>query len=273
MKQSELVGLPIMAMREGRVQGNVLDTIVDAGTRKVTYFILRKDSKYDLLLLAAADIVGAGPNYLIIPEGAAVRRIYAEPSRMETVTRGFYLTDARAISEDGQILGDVTDFDFSPQTGELISICVADQESFPAEAIVMLSGSTVFLRTDPEHAPRTVSADLKEDPEAEETEEDAGSLEGEDTSWSSGAPSPEFRLKDAWGSGETPRVEQTAGQSDTITQKYFRNLLVGKTLADNVVSADGAFRVEKGTVITEWHMQLAEQHDAVTVMMKHIEPI
>lgn len=286
MRATKLTNLPVMAMREGMAQGEVIDIVVDPEKKKASHYIVRKGSRYDLFLVTASDVHGIGTGYLLVPDGDALRRIFGDAVRMEVVTRGFYLMDAQVISDAGVALGGIVDYEFDPTTGALTDLILENGSQYPATQIIGLSGTTVFVKGKASRA--AAQKHVPDRPRKLDTagvvmvEQEAGeqATAAAANSASSGVrpPSPlpskarsAYRLESAVPktvpNKETPAENQMVRSPDVM-----RRLLVGKRLADEVTSDDGIFSLPEGTVITEWHMQLAEQHDAVQLLMKHVEP-
>lgn len=300
MRASKLLKLPVMAMREGLEQGKVIDIVVDPEKKKVSHYIVQKGSRYDLLLLSSADVRGIGTGYLVVPDGTVVRRIFADARRMEIVSRGFYLTDSQVISDAGIALGGIADYEFDPRTSLVTSFILENGAQYPASQIVGLSGTTVFVSGSPSKAapaaqqrrtppvPTPTVKPLREQEAAMGTTVSptaSPTVPPTQTSFTRPAPSVSAQLRNAYKPDPIiaeqreekpiPVPEESPASADTQMVKppnVLRRLLVGKRLADSVSSADGIFTLPAGTVITEWHMQLAEQHDAVQQLMKHVEP-
>lgn len=311
MRASKLLKLPVMAMREGIEQGQVVDLVVDPEKKRVSHYIVRKGSRYDLLLVASTDIRGIGTGYLVVPDSSVVRRIFGDARRMEIVSRGFFLTDSQVISDAGIALGAIVDYDFDPRTSLVLTLVLENGAQYPASQIVGLSGNTVFVSGNPSKGasapkrtaqqrpasvtvqPQTPASPVtapvqmptmrQQAPQQNEQESIVvAPVPSVSTPPSTGnftrpAPSVSAQLRNAYKPEpmipEKKEERDSVGDGQTVKPpNVLRRLLVGKRLADGVTSADGIFTLPAGTVITEWHMQLAEQHDAVQQLMKHVEP-
>lgn len=299
MKASEILNLPVMAMREGLEQGQVIDIVIDPEKKKVSHYVVRKGSRYDLLLIAATDIRGVGTGFLIVPDSSVVRRVFGDPKRMETVSRGFYLTDAQVISDEGIAMGGIVDYDFDPRTRVVGTIILQNGAQFPESQVVGLSGATVFVSGRPSASsgpgvpqPAAVPVFPKQDSQPRQIQQDRDEIvvtpapSGSETSSADSGfvpqtPPVSAQVRNAYKpepvveERKTARKDQDAENGSRRMIKppnVLRRLLVGKRLADDVTSADGVFTLTAGTLITEWHMQFAEQHDAVQLLMQHVEP-
>lgn len=285
MKIGSIIDLPVIAMKEGTHQGRVVDAVIDAENNAVSHYLISKDSKYDLLLVNAADVAGVGGDYMVVQDAGEIRRVFGDPKRMETVSRGFYLADATAVSAAGTSLGKVADFDLDVATGQIQSLILTDGQQFPADGIIAMSGTTVFVdtpgakRASKPQAQRQTPPPEPETERAERAETPAEPREEKKRRRGDGTPnavpvqaqrayqgvSPADALRDFSSSSQPPA-------SSPSVKVNFRRMLIGKKMARDVVSDDGVFKANEGDTITEWMVQLAEQHNALQLLMKHVEP-
>ena len=66
-KTTQLLGLPIMGIKEGMQKGIVTDFMIDANTKKVMYLILREGKSYFFSVVKVEDIFGVGENFVTTP--------------------------------------------------------------------------------------------------------------------------------------------------------------------------------------------------------------
>ena len=288
MRATKLMNLPVMGMREGLEHGVVIDIVVNAEKKLVSHYIVRRSSRYDLFLVAASDAQGIGPGYLLVPDADALRRIYGDDGRQQTVTRGFFLIDAKVISDAGAALGGVADYEFEPDDGTIGELMLENGTRFPASQIIGMSGATVFVRGKArQSAPSSGRRERQERPRRLDVptgtvDAAADSEQGERAAVGNGSrtvsPIPAharsaYQLETAVAERSQKKEAAPPDNARAVqSPNVLRRLLVGKRLAADVTSDDGTFTLSEGTTITEWHMQLAEQHDAVQQLMKHVEP-
>ncbi len=276
MKIGNIIDLPVIAMKEGTLQGHVVDAVIDAEDNAVSHYLISKDSKYDLLLVDAADVAGVGGDYMVVMDAGDIRRVFGDPKRMETVSRGFYLADATALSSAGTALGKVSDFDLDETTGRIESLILADGQEFPAADIIAMSGSTVFVQAPdgrrPQPRPQAAPREREREEQAPPVPTGKKSAKG----GRGGAPAVPVQAQRAYQSSPSPAdvpkdFSSSSGGSSSV-KVNFRKMLIGKKMAQDVVSDDGVFKANEGDTITEWMVQLAEQHSALPLLMKYVEP-
>lgn len=286
MKIGNIIGLPVIAMKEGTKQGRVVDAVIDAEDNAVSHYLISKDSKYDLLLVDAHDVAGIGDDFMVVMDSGDIRRVFGDPKRMETVSRAFYLADAEALSSSGRSLGNVSDFELDETTGRIMSLILADGQEYPADSIIAMSGTTVFVdtpgtrRAKPKPAPaRAPEPEPEREPEPPARNAGKGG-KGKAKNTPNAVPvqaqrayqngtGPADVLRSFSSQGSEREREKDAGSGVKVN---FRKMLIGKKMARDVVSDDGVFKANEGDTITEWMVQLAEQHNALQLLMKHVEP-
>lgn len=270
MKIREIIGVPVIAMKEGTRQGSVVDAVIDAAGKVVSHYLIGRDSKYDLLIVDAPEVAGVGNDFVVVPDASGIRRVFGDPKRMETVSRGFYLDGASALSSDGRLLGKVVDFEVNEASGEIESVILEGDQDFKADSILAMSGATVFIGTD---SGRKALVQAQERDSAVPPETRGPKHGGKSRN---AVPVQAQRAYQSSGPAEALRdvaAQSTSGSASVPGGKVnFRRMLIGKKMARDVVSDDGVFKANEGDTITEWMIQLAEQHNALQLLMKHVEP-
>ena len=81
MKQTkQVLGLPVMGMKEGVTQGIAVDFVIDAEAKKVRYIILKNEIGYGFRVLAVEDIAGIGTDYIMTSTVQNVKKLFDSPS-------------------------------------------------------------------------------------------------------------------------------------------------------------------------------------------------
>ena len=62
---SQVIGLPLMGIKEGTTQGVAKDFIIDPKTKCVKSILLKLDRNYDYRELYTSDVIGIGKDYII----------------------------------------------------------------------------------------------------------------------------------------------------------------------------------------------------------------
>ncbi len=147
-KATEVLGLKVMGVKEGRDKGVIQDIVINAAKKSVEYLILKDSRGYGFYALAFKDVLGAGADYAVTASVENVKKLYESKELLEATEKGFYILGATALSNTGDIIGEVADFCFSMKSGQLEKVILGDGAEFTFAQIETLAGSTVFIRLD-----------------------------------------------------------------------------------------------------------------------------
>jgi|GEM_PF-6674011 len=144
-KLTEVLGLRVMGIKEGRDKGIINDVVINASEKRVDILILKDSRGYGFYGLAFGEVLGIGADYAITASIEKIKKLYESKELLEVTEKGFYLQGATALSSAGDILGTVSDFGFTPKTGAIEKLYLENGAEFSADKIAVLAGNTVFL--------------------------------------------------------------------------------------------------------------------------------
>lgn len=118
----ELAGMPVMTRETGRKLGNVKDIIFDPPAGRLAAVTIESAGFFGprRRFLKMDDIRSIGEDAIMVDSDAVLRRPENEPNLRNTVDRGNTLTAKTIVTEDGNILGNVSDVHISPDSGEAL---------------------------------------------------------------------------------------------------------------------------------------------------------
>ena len=94
MKQTkQVLGLPVMGMKEGVTQGIAVDFVIDAEAKKVRYIILKNEIGYGFRVLAVEDIAGIGTDYIMTSTVQNVKKLFDSPELLQEMEAALYGSD------------------------------------------------------------------------------------------------------------------------------------------------------------------------------------
>ncbi len=165
-KATEILGLKVMGIKEGRDKGVIQDIVINAAEKSVDYLVLKDSRGYGFYGLAFKDVLGMGADYAITATVENVKKLYESKELLEVTEKGFYILGATALSSAGDIIGEVNDFGFHPKSGAIEKLFLSNGTEFLGDKVVSLAGNTAFLNLgEAEFAP--------EQPAYSEIEEDS----------------------------------------------------------------------------------------------------
>lgn len=140
---SQVLGLPLMSVKEGQKVGSVQDIVVDADKKKVEALVVRgSKNDYDFHQLKIVDVIGIGKDFVILQSIENVKGI-------ESGSVGVPLLNVQCIAASGDVLGTVTEFEFDEKTGDIKAVKIDSGIVIQGYSILSLSNSLLFVQYDP----------------------------------------------------------------------------------------------------------------------------
>lgn len=239
MKQTkQVLGLPVMGMKEGKTQGIAVDFMVDAEAKRVRYIILKNEIGYGFRVLAIEDVTGIGTNYIMTSTVDNAKKLYECPDllkEMETTLYGSDILGAKVLSIVGNILPEVREFTFDEKTGNVENLILANGRDYLASAIATLAREVVFL-------------DITEE------EEDEFFVEAPEEVVAAIADESEEKKE------EEKKEEEQPVQLSAYAMAQ-REFLLGHTVNFDIVDSTGKVVISQGTVVTDEVIAYAEKMD------------
>jgi sporulation protein YlmC with PRC-barrel domain len=107
---SQLVGLSLMGLREGREAGRIHDVVIEPDTGRLLAYVVGSGLLQGTRIIAASDVREVSPDLAII-DGADDITTPDEIIKVQSILRdGYRLQGARVVSESGQRRGRVADY-------------------------------------------------------------------------------------------------------------------------------------------------------------------
>lgn len=262
MKQTnQVLGLPIMGMKEGLTKGIVVDFLIDATQKKVLHLIVKSTKGYSFQMLAIEDVLGIGADYIMTSSIENAKSIFSSPDLLQALENGSYGSDllqASALSTSGNVMANVTEFSFDEKTGNLTTVYLEDGSEYPSTSISVLSRDIVFFDSDYLSNLEKEAADLAAAEQAAAEQAAAELAAAEQAAAEQAAAAAAEAAKEA----EMPEL--------TIFQQAQRAFLIGHNVTADI-SKDGKVVIAAGTTVTEETVQLAEQLDLSTELALNVD--
>jgi uncharacterized protein YrrD len=136
---SQVIGLPLMGVKEGKECGTIQNIVVDPQTKKIKSVILRgSNSEYDFRELKLSNIMGIGKDYVITQS-------IDNATGIDRSDSGISLINTKCISASGDVLGSIKDFSFDEKTGEIQSVQIDTGVEIPGKNVLSLSNNLMFV--------------------------------------------------------------------------------------------------------------------------------
>ena len=138
-------GLPVITMAEGKQVGKIDDLIVDPERKAVSWLRLHSGGMLggERLWVSTEAVHGVGENAVTINAEADARAPADAPEALALVKAKRGIIGNKVITENGEHLGVVRDYEFSPDTFALTSLSVPPGMNVVGE-ILMIPGDKVL---------------------------------------------------------------------------------------------------------------------------------
>lgn len=145
-------GLPVVTMAEGKRVGKVDDLVVDPERMKVTWLRLHSGGMGMLggerLWVSAEAVHGIGEDAVTINAAADTRTPADAPEALALVKAQRGLVGSKVITENGERLGEVRDYEFKPDTFALTSLSVGPAMNLVGEVLTIEGDKVLTIGVD-----------------------------------------------------------------------------------------------------------------------------
>lgn len=141
-KGLQIVGMPVMGIKEGVRCGIAKGFAIDAQTKKISAFILKGEkNEYDLRLLKTSDIMNVGKDFIIT-------RSIDNAKDIGHAGDLILLFGMKCVSSMGDVIGNVKDFTFNEATGEIQTLQIDTGAEIEGKEILTIANDLMFLSSE-----------------------------------------------------------------------------------------------------------------------------
>ncbi len=151
MARYELVkGLPVVTMAEGRQVGKVDDLVVDPERKAVRWLRLHRGGMLggERLWVSVEAVRGLGEDAVTINAEADARAPADAPEALALVKASRGIIGNKVITESGDHLGEVRDYEFDPDTFALTFLSVSQARNVVGEVLTIAGDKVVAIGED-----------------------------------------------------------------------------------------------------------------------------
>jgi uncharacterized protein YrrD len=122
-KSKKIMGMPVVSLGDGHQLGRVKRLLIDQHKMFIMAFTIdRKGWFKEQPVIPYSHVKSVGNHAVTVDQATAVVRLSSMPELEALAKKSLPLVGVRAISEEGTVLGTVTDFYFDPQDGAIHSL-------------------------------------------------------------------------------------------------------------------------------------------------------
>lgn len=150
-------GLPVITVAEGKQVGKVDDLVIDPERKAVSWFRLHSGGMLggERLWVSAEAVHGVGEDALTINTEADARAPADAPEALALVKAKRGVIGSKVITENGERVGEVRDYEFDPDTFALTSLSVppgmnvtGDVLMIPGDQVLTIGEDIIVVATD-----------------------------------------------------------------------------------------------------------------------------
>ena len=167
----------VVSIGERKTVGMVKDLFIDCDTRSVSNFMVSDFDHGTARLLPYREVRAVGNSFITINRETAFLDRTSKTSK-ELLDGGFKLVGVEVFSGDGDKIGTVGGYSFSPKNGSISSITLTDGTEYAAKSVLFFSPEYVFIDSDPSAvvAAQEPVSETKDSASASELSEDDKAL-------------------------------------------------------------------------------------------------
>lgn len=143
-------GLPVITMAEGKQVGKIDDLVVDPGRKTVSWLRLHSGGMLggERLWVPAEAVHGVGDDAVTIKAEADVRSPADAPDAVALVKAKRGLIGSKVVTENGERVGEVRDYEFNPDTFALTSLSVPPGMNVVGEILIIPGDKVLTIGED-----------------------------------------------------------------------------------------------------------------------------
>ncbi len=143
-------GLPVMTMAEGKQIGKIDDLVVDPESKTVSWLRLHSGGMLggERLWVSTEAVHGVGEDAVTINAEADVRTPADAPEAVALIKAKRELIGGKVITENGERVGEVRDYEFDPETFAITSLSVPPGMNVVGETLTITGDKLLTIGED-----------------------------------------------------------------------------------------------------------------------------
>lgn len=297
-KLSRIVGLRMLAIKEGVECGKIREVVLDVEKKSVRYIVLDTNKGcFGLKLLENALVTSTGQDYATTATSETIINFWENEEAMKLAFTDADLIGARVVSNQGDVVGQIMDIVFDVKSGEIEKYILEGGEVLDKGAVVHIARGMVFVELDdvvesePVPALKDVAPEAAPAPKAEVVAPPAAApevsepvaepalatpapveKEKEEKEEKPSAASLLAAAKNAASQKGAPETgDQASGQDmKSYFEKRRTEFLIGRTLKQDILGTDGSVLVAQGSAVTAETIELVKAADKLIELTMNV---
>lgn len=247
-KSAQVIGLPVIAITDGKEVGKVIDFVINPKEGLVEYLIVETGVRYlGLKALNTKSVESLGEDALTIEKETSLTDMKDIPQLFELLQKDITLNGTKVLTKKGKIVGSVREFYIDEEEmGKISGFELAplnnpeEVQIINASDIVTYGKDAILIKEESDQAANSLS------------QSPSNNSEGTIQSLQDKKTTEEPVEEPADESVEEPEAEAVKSEEEKVSfEKRQRAFLLGRKVSKNILSNTGELIVEEGTEITE----------------------
>lgn len=268
MQSSEIKGLTVFSIADGKEIGKVKDLLINADKKAVDYLVIEIPNWYfGAHVIAFNMIEGIGQDAVVIESDHVVKELNEEPASIQLIEKGIRLLDSRVLTKKGLIIGKISEYFVDIETGQITGCELTDNNSniqgiIPSDVALTFGKDALVVQNKVE---QHLLGSITEYSEGEKTVS---------PSPQAAAKKPVIKDKPSQPVNETVNntIQESEEETDddsnlSLFEQRQREYLLGRVVKNNVRDMDGNVIVKKGEIITKEIIDMVELAGKLKEMM------
>lgn len=232
MQSSEIKGLAVFSIADGKEIGRVRDLLINAEKKAVDYLVVDIPNWYfGSYVIPFHQAEGIGSDAVMVATESIVKKLNEEQAGIKLVEKGINLIGNRVLTQKGRIIGKISEYHINEDTGqitgcELVDINNSPKGVIPAQVALTFGKDALIVKNEVESLLLANISDYEE----------------------STAPAPEAANTVETVAAETDQA--TNGKAVELFEQRQREYLLGKVSKIDITDGDGKVIVLQGETIT-----------------------
>lgn len=232
MQSSEIKGLAVFSIADGKEIGRVRDLLINAEKKAVDYLVVDIPNWYfGSYVIPFNQAEGIGSDAVMVATESIVKKLNEEQAGIKLVEKGINLIGNRVLTQKGRIIGKISEYHINEDTGqitgcELVDINNSPKGIIPAQVALTFGKDALIVKNEVESLLLANISDYEDSPAAKPVSsvEDAVAAESE---------------------------QAGNGKAMELFEQRQREYLLGKVSKADITDAEGKIIILQGETITK----------------------
>lgn len=258
MQSSEIKGLAVFSIADGKEIGRVRDLLINAEKKAVDYLVVDIPNWYfGSYVIPFNQAEGIGSDAVMVATESIVKKLNEEQAGIKLVEKGINLIGNRVLTQKGRIIGKISEYYINEDTGQITGCALVDNNNspngiIPAQVALTFGKDALIVKNDVESLLLTTMGDY----------EDAISDSPVETHAPDAADNNAPAAEDA--------EPATNGKAVELFEQRQREYLLGKVSKADIIDADGKVIVLKGETVTQEIIDKVIQANQMKELMMNV---